>query len=68
MAGPIAFARLRSGGAQAFADDLVNVTGVMAVPATVFDFGDAHLRFGLGRKNFPLALSALASYLRRDHS
>lgn len=65
-AGPIAFPRLVRGGAQAFADDLVARAGVMAVPSTTFDFGDAHLRVGLGRANFVLALSALADYLRGD--
>jgi aspartate/methionine/tyrosine aminotransferase len=65
MAGPVAFARLRQGGARAFADALVEHAGVMAVPSTVFDFGDAHLRLGLGRVTFPLALDALSAYLRR---
>jgi aspartate/methionine/tyrosine aminotransferase len=65
-AGPGSFCRLLRGGAQAFADALVEATGVMAVPSTLFDFGDDHLRIGLGRVHFPLALSGLASYLRRD--
>lgn len=30
---------------------------------TVFDFGDSHLRFGLGRRNFPDGLAVLEKYL-----
>jgi aspartate/methionine/tyrosine aminotransferase len=62
LAGPIAFARLRHGSAAAFCEALVNEKGVLLVPATVFDFGDQHLRFGLGRRNFPDGLARLNEY------
>jgi aspartate/methionine/tyrosine aminotransferase len=65
-AGPIAFLRLLRGGAHQFCDHAAERAGVMIVPSTVFDFGDAHIRIGLGRKHFPLALSALEGYLPRD--
>jgi aspartate/methionine/tyrosine aminotransferase len=63
LAGPIAFARLRRGSAASFCEKLVHESGVLLVPATVFDFGDSHLRFGLGRRNFPDGLAVLKEYL-----
>jgi len=67
-AGSVAFARvLDPAGATAFADGAVEHGGVMIVASPLFDFGDAHIRIGLGRRNFTLAISALEGYLRRDH-
>jgi len=43
----------------------VREAGVMAVPSTVFEWGDAHLRLGLGRKGFAPALEALEDWLHR---
>jgi aspartate/methionine/tyrosine aminotransferase len=63
LAGPIAFARLRQDSAATFCQQLVQDCGVLLVPATVFDFGDSHLRFGLGRRNFPEGLAVLDAYL-----
>ncbi len=63
MAGPIAFARLRQGAAKAFCEATVRQSGVLLVPSTLFDFGDSHLRWGLGRQDFEAALSALDAYL-----
>jgi aspartate/methionine/tyrosine aminotransferase len=62
-AGPIAFARLRKGSAAAFCEEAVRGSGAMLVPSTLFDFGDSHLRWGLGRLNFQEALSALDEHL-----
>jgi aspartate/methionine/tyrosine aminotransferase len=62
LAGPVAFARLRHGSAAAFCERLLNEQGVLLVPSTIFDFGDSHLRFGLGRRNFPEGLAQLAAY------
>lgn len=64
LAGPIAFVRLISGGAAAFCRDLVQRQGVLLVPSTLFDFGDSHLRFGLGRNNFAEGLAELDRYCR----
>jgi len=64
-AGSTAFPRYLPGGAEAFCDDLVRETGIMLVPSTKFDYGDAHLRFGYGRADLPEVLGELEAYLRQ---
>lgn len=64
LAGPIAFARLKQGSAQAFSEETVRACGVLLAPSTNFDFGDSHLRFGLGRQNFAEGLGVLQRYLQ----
>jgi aspartate/methionine/tyrosine aminotransferase len=59
VAGPIAFARLRQGSAAAFCEEVVRSSGVLLAPSTLFDFGDSHLRWVLGRLSFPEGLSVL---------
>ena len=67
LAGPIAFAELRGDladkGAEAFSRDLAEGAGVLLMPATVYDAGDGHVRFGFGRRNLPEALDALEAAL-----
>jgi aspartate/methionine/tyrosine aminotransferase len=63
MAGPVAFSRLRRGGAAAFCDTAVNEHGVLLVPSTVFDFGDDHIRWGLGRQGFADGLAVLEQHV-----
>jgi aspartate/methionine/tyrosine aminotransferase len=63
LAGPIAFARFHPGGALAFCERLAAEAGVMLLPASVFEWGDDHLRFGFGRASFPEALAALEAWL-----
>lgn len=63
LAGPIAFPRLREGSAAAFCRAAVEEAGVLLAPSTLFDFGDAHCRWGLGRRNFGAGLAALEAYL-----
>jgi len=63
LAGPVAFARLLNGSAAAFCERMVHAGGVMLVPSTLFDFGDDHTRWGLGRRNFPDGLAALEAAL-----
>jgi aspartate/methionine/tyrosine aminotransferase len=63
MAGPIAFPRLREADAAGFCRAVVDQAGVLLVPSTLFDFGDAHIRWGLGRRTFPAGLAALDTYL-----
>jgi aspartate/methionine/tyrosine aminotransferase len=65
LAGPIVFARLNQGQADEFCRQAVQEAGVMLVPSTLFDFGNSHLRFGLGRRNFPEGLAVLADYVVR---
>jgi aspartate/methionine/tyrosine aminotransferase len=62
-AGSIAFPRLVQGGAAAFCEAAVRGSGALLVPSTLFDFGDSHVRLGLGRRNFPDGLSVLEQHL-----
>jgi len=63
LAGPIAFTRWLGGDASAFCERLAETAGVMLLPSSVFEWGDAHVRFGFGRRSFPQALAALERYL-----
>jgi aspartate/methionine/tyrosine aminotransferase len=63
LAGPIAFVRLREGSATAFCRVAARERGVLLVPSTLFDFGDSHIRLGLGRWNFRDGLVALDAHL-----
>ena len=63
LAGPIAFGGLREESASAFCEQVVRHSGVLLVPSTLFDFGDRHIRWGLGRRNFQEGLSVLDAYL-----
>jgi aspartate/methionine/tyrosine aminotransferase len=63
LAGPIAFVRLHEEGAAAFCQAAVRQSGVLLAPSTLFDFGDSHIRWGLGRRNFRKGLSVLNTYL-----
>lgn len=64
-AGSVAFAHHLGGSAEDFCDRAVAEAGVMLVPSTKFDAGDAHVRFGYGRANLPEALEALEGWLGR---
>lgn len=62
-AGPVCLVRLRAGeGATALAERAA-AAGLLLVPSSVFDWGDAHLRLGLGREGFPEALARLGALL-----
>ena len=37
--------------------------GIMLLPSSVFQFGDEHVRIGLGRENMPDVLARLESAL-----
>jgi aspartate/methionine/tyrosine aminotransferase len=63
LAGSVAFAGLHLGSAAAFCEEAVRESGVLLVPSTLFDFGDRHTRWGLGRLDFPQGLAALDEYL-----
>jgi aspartate/methionine/tyrosine aminotransferase len=65
-AGTIGFARfLRDQGAEAFCRRVVDESGVMLLPSTVYGYGDRHVRIGFGRRNLPEALAALEAYLTK---
>ncbi|SAL60752.1 transaminase [Caballeronia peredens] len=62
-AGTIGFVRLKRGGAGQFCAELLERTGVLLLPSTLIDHGDAHFRLGFGRRNMPEALAILDAYL-----
>ena len=63
-AGSTTFPRYLQGSADAFCETLVQQSGIMLVPSSRFEHGDAHIRFGYGRADLPLALEDLESHLR----
>ena len=63
-AGSTCFPRYLRGSAEQFCDTLVQDTGIMLVPSTKFDYGDAHLRFGYGRADLPEVLAELDVHLK----
>ncbi len=63
-AGTVAFPRyLGAEGAAAFCQRAIKEAGVLLLPATVYDFGDAHFRLGFGRENFHQGLERLDIFL-----
>lgn len=65
-AGTTAFPRyLGNAGSEAFCRRAVEEAGVLLLPSTAFDAGDAHFRIGYGRANFPEALAALDAFIER---
>lgn len=65
QAGSVAFPAWTGPGAvDAFCQALVEAAGVMAVPASLFDYPGPHLRLGLGRRGFAAALDAVGAHLR----
>lgn len=63
-AGSTAFAQLHlKESSLDFSEKLVQRTGIMALPAEMFEFGDKHIRVGFGRRNFPEILEVLDEYL-----
>ncbi len=55
-------------GAEAFCARVLKDTGVLLLPSTVYDFGDAHFRLGLGRGDFKTGLDVLEGYLDATHT
>jgi aspartate/methionine/tyrosine aminotransferase len=64
-AGPVALARLGSGSAEELCRQARDEAGVLLAPSTLFDLGDRHIRFGLGRRSFRAGLGALDAWLER---
>jgi aspartate/methionine/tyrosine aminotransferase len=63
-AGSVCLARLMTGErASAFCERIVDRAGIMVLPSTVFEFGDQHIRIGLGRENFPDVLRHFEQYV-----
>jgi aspartate/methionine/tyrosine aminotransferase len=64
-AGTVCFPRFKpdSLGTPEFCRLVREEVGVMLAPSTVFDYGERHLRIGVGRENFPEGLLRLSSFL-----
>jgi len=63
-AGPIAFPRLRADlQADDFCAKVVEGSGVLLLPGTVFEAGNKHFRIGFGRRNLPEGVARLEAYL-----
>ncbi len=63
-AGPIAFPKLLRGDVETFCDELVNESGVLLLPGTLYDHPGNHFRIGFARQNLPEALARLDEYLK----
>jgi aspartate/methionine/tyrosine aminotransferase len=50
-----------------FSEKLVKETGIMTLPAEMFEFGRSHLRIGFGRANMNVPLEILDTYLRKNY-
>jgi aspartate/methionine/tyrosine aminotransferase len=67
-AGTTAFPRYLDGSSEEFCSQAVERAGVLLLPSTAFDAGDAHLRVGYGRTNLPEALATLEEFIEHDRS
>ncbi|EGB11186.1 hypothetical protein AURANDRAFT_21273 [Aureococcus anophagefferens] len=57
-AGPVGWIRLERGSAAAYVDALLESDdGLLLLPSTVFDAGDAHVRAGFGRADSPALMA-----------
>ena len=66
MGGSICFPRMLGiDDTYGFCEQLVEKTGIMMAPSRVFQFGDHHLRVGVGRENFPHVLGLFEQYLEQ---
>ncbi len=68
--GTVCFPRLLGGGtapgvagAEAFCAAVLEATGALLLPSTVYGYGDSHFRLGLGRDDFAAGLAALDEFL-----
>ncbi|QEE14192.1 aminotransferase class I/II-fold pyridoxal phosphate-dependent enzyme [Promethearchaeum syntrophicum] len=65
-AGSIGFVRLKNNvNSEDFCIDIVEHTGVLLVPSTLFNFGPSHFRIGFGRKNLPVVLKHFEQFLEK---
>ena len=67
-AGSTAFAQLKlPESSLEFSEKLVKATGIMALPAEMFEYGEKHIRVGFGRENFSEILEVLDGYLKTHY-
>ena len=63
-AGTIGFPKLNGNiDSLAFCQDLVEKSGIMLLPSTVYDFDSKHFRIGFGRENMPEVLKIFEKYI-----
>jgi aspartate/methionine/tyrosine aminotransferase len=66
-AGSTAFVKINfTQDVENFCENLVKKKSVMLMPSTKFDYGNNYLRFGLGRRNMPQALTLFEEYLNEN--
>ena len=68
QAGTVCFPRLLNaetagGGAEDFCARLLEQTGTLLLPSTMYGYGDSHFRLGLGREDFTAGLDVLDDFL-----
>ncbi len=52
---------------EAFCEEVLRDTSVLLLPSSVYGYGDAHFRLGLGRNDSAFGLEALDAYLSAGH-
>ena len=63
-AGSICFPHLHlDQGAYNFCQKVIQETGIMLLPSTVYDYDDEHIRIGFGRQNMAEVLKILEKYI-----
>jgi aspartate/methionine/tyrosine aminotransferase len=55
-------------GATALCQEVLDETGILLLPSTVYGYGDSHIRLGLGHRDFDVGIKKLELYLTRDKS
>ena len=65
-AGPIAFPRYLGKSVEHFCDQLVQSTGVLLLPGTLYNYESDCFRIGFGRINMPDCLSRLESFIENQ--
>ena len=64
-AGSISFVKLNiKTSSLDFSNQLVEATGIMTVPAEMFEYPGKYSRVGFGRKNLPEVLDVFGAYLK----
>ncbi len=65
-AGSTAFVKLKiKESAMAYAERLVQETGIMLLPSETFEYGTKHARIGFGRENLPEILDIFEKYINK---
>jgi aspartate/methionine/tyrosine aminotransferase len=66
-AGSVAFPKWKGqGSSDQFCQTLVNNTGVLLLPSSVYGYPEQRFRMGLGRENFPQAIERLEAFLKNS--